>query len=265
MGFPHGSNVGDGDVTGIADGAARPPSAAPADREVRGRAPAGIGTRPAAVAAIGFASSRSAARIDDPELQAQTSGLQMLCERRGWQLVSVVHETGRGRLKGPSRPSVAGALTRLARGEASCLLVMNLSRLCSSAAELAEILEAVIRAGGRLVSLNPAIDTGTRAGQAATTVLISLGEWERVQRTERSRVAAAAARARGHGLPMIDPALKKRIVRMRRGGMTLREIVDELNDAGVPTVRGGKHWRPSSVQAAIGYRRPSREPKYALR
>ena len=35
-------------------------------------------------------------------------------------------------------------------------------------------------------------------------------------------------------------------------------IVDELNAAGVPTVRGGSTWRPSSVQAAIGYKRPAR-------
>ncbi|MBA3263820.1 MAG: hypothetical protein H0T69_15355, partial [Thermoleophilaceae bacterium] len=27
---------------------------------------------------------------------------------------------------------------------------------------------------------------------------------------------------------------------------------------GVPTLRGGAKWRPSSVQAATGYKRPSR-------
>jgi hypothetical protein len=40
--------------------------------------------------------------------------------------------------------------------------------------------------------------------------------------------------------------------------MTLQAIVDELNEAGVPTVRGGAKWRVSSVQAAIGYKRPLR-------
>jgi hypothetical protein len=42
--------------------------------------------------------------------------------------------------------------------------------------------------------------------------------------------------------------------------MTLQAIADELNAEGVPTIRGGKQWRPSSVQAAAGYRRP-RKPK----
>jgi recombinase len=43
---------------------------------------------------------------------------------------------------------------------------------------------------------------------------------------------------------------------MREQGMTLQAIADQLNDEGIPTIRGGKKWRPSSVQAAAGYRRP---------
>jgi hypothetical protein len=44
---------------------------------------------------------------------------------------------------------------------------------------------------------------------------------------------------------------------MRAQGMTLQAIADLLNTEGVPTLRGGAKWRPSSVQAATGYRRPS--------
>ena len=39
--------------------------------------------------------------------------------------------------------------------------------------------------------------------------------------------------------------------------MTLQAISDALNAAGVPTLRGGAEWRPSSVQAATGYKRPA--------
>ena len=39
--------------------------------------------------------------------------------------------------------------------------------------------------------------------------------------------------------------------------MTLQAIADVLNAEGVPTLRGGAMWRPSSVQRAAGYRRPS--------
>ena len=44
---------------------------------------------------------------------------------------------------------------------------------------------------------------------------------------------------------------------MRASGMTLQAIANQLNADGIPTLRGGAVWRPSSVQAAAGYRRPS--------
>jgi hypothetical protein len=45
---------------------------------------------------------------------------------------------------------------------------------------------------------------------------------------------------------------------MHADGKTLQAIADELNAQGVPTIRGGAHWRPSSVQAATGYNCPGR-------
>jgi hypothetical protein len=45
---------------------------------------------------------------------------------------------------------------------------------------------------------------------------------------------------------------------MRARGMTLQAIADTLNAEGVPTLRGGAEWRPSSVQAAVGYKRPKK-------
>jgi chromosome partitioning protein len=51
--------------------------------------------------------------------------------------------------------------------------------------------------------------------------------------------------------------LKLRIREMRESGMTLQAIANRLNEEKVPTLRGGARWRPSAVQAASGYRRPS--------
>jgi hypothetical protein len=45
---------------------------------------------------------------------------------------------------------------------------------------------------------------------------------------------------------------------MREQGLSLQAIADRLNAEGVPTVRGGIMWRPSSVQCAAGYHRPRR-------
>jgi hypothetical protein len=55
-----------------------------------------------------------------------------------------------------------------------------------------------------------------------------------------------------------DRELRARISQMHAQGMTLQAIADRLGEEGVPTVwRGGK-WRPSSVHAYTGYKRPRR-------
>jgi hypothetical protein len=59
-----------------------------------------------------------------------------------------------------------------------------------------------------------------------------------------------------------DPELRHRITTMRESGTSLQAIADTLNSEGVATVRNGALWRPSSVQAAAGYRRP--RPKQPL-
>ncbi len=70
-------------------------------------------------------------------------------------------------------------------------------------------------------------------------------------------MSAAQRRGAARGAAVADdPELAARITTMRAGGMSLQAIADALNDAGVPTLRGGSRWRPSSVQAATGYKRP---------
>jgi hypothetical protein len=54
-----------------------------------------------------------------------------------------------------------------------------------------------------------------------------------------------------------DRELRERIGTMRAANMTMQAIADRLNAEGVPTLRGASEWRPSSIQAALGYRRPS--------
>jgi DNA invertase Pin-like site-specific DNA recombinase len=210
------------------------------------------------VIAMGYLSYDSAAQEDDSQLRTQAAALERHCARRGWHVAQMVHdvEAPRGRFQG--RPGLGYALERVRSGDASCVIVTELGRLCRSVAELRRILAAVERAGARLVVLDPPLDTGTAEGRAVALGLSAVSEWEHRRAAARSTTALAVARANGSTPPAIPPPLKRRIIRMRAAGLTLQAIADELNEAGVPTVRGGARWRPSSVQAAIGYRRPAR-------
>jgi Putative peptidoglycan binding domain/Resolvase, N terminal domain/Recombinase len=53
------------------------------------------------------------------------------------------------------------------------------------------------------------------------------------------------------------PELLERITAMRSANLSLQQIADQLNAEKVPTLRGGRQWRPSSIQVALGYRRPA--------
>jgi len=212
------------------------------------------------VRALGYASVSDSALDEARELRDQAGTIDSYCEERGWRLLEVVHDKDDGNSKALERPGVQYALDRLARGQAACLVVPRLDRLSRSVPDLGRVIEAVRRSGGRLVVMDVGLDTASNHGALAAETLVSIGVWERRKLAERTRKGLAAARAKGAatGRPAVEdvPGLKDRIVAMREDGMTLQAIADRLNTEGVPTIRGGKKWRPSSVQAAAGYRRP---------
>lgn len=116
------------------------------------------------------------------------------------------------------RPSLAWALQQLADQQAVALVLARLHDLSANPANIAPLLTWFDQERRTLIAL----DTLTPAAAVADV-----------------------------------PELQMRIAAMREQGMTLQAIADALNDEGVPTVRGGAQWRPSSVQRATGYRRPS--------
>jgi DNA invertase Pin-like site-specific DNA recombinase/peptidoglycan hydrolase-like protein with peptidoglycan-binding domain len=213
-----------------------------------------------AVRAVGYVSVPKANGGDAAEMEGQADAIQRLCERRGWELLHVVRDVENGHAKGLDRPGLLYALERIAEDEASCLVVSELGRLSRNAADLGRIVEWCEERDARLVAIDMRLDTGSATGRLTARTLITVGEWEGQRIAEQTRKGLAAAKAQRvtTGRPAVEdrPDLKERIVAMRKEGMTLQAIADRLNEESVPTLRGGSEWRPSSVQAAAGYRRP---------
>lgn len=199
-------------------------------------------------------------------LEAQQATIKRECEHRGWRIVQTIRDEGHsgGTL---ARPGVREALERIAAGGADGLIVAKLDRLTRSTLDFALLVEWFVEADAALVALDLAVDTSSPGGEMLATVMAAFAQWERKVIAQRTRDALAELRAQGKpaGRPAVadNQALAERIRQMRRDqGMTLQAIADTLNHEGTPTLRGGKEWRPSSVENAAGYKRrkPRRTP-----
>jgi DNA invertase Pin-like site-specific DNA recombinase len=191
-------------------------------------------------------------------LDVQRAELARASEFKDWRIHSWITDEGQSG-KDLQRPGLRRALQLIADGKADGLAVAKLDRLSRSVIDAGQLAEWFQDAGGRLVALDLNIDTSTPSGRMVLHVLASVAQWERETIAQRTRDGLAALRARGMptGRPAVAdrPELAARIAQMRAGGETLQAIADTLNADGIPTLRGGLCWRPSSVQSAAGYER----------
>jgi DNA invertase Pin-like site-specific DNA recombinase len=181
-----------------------------------------------------------------------SAAIEAMCDRSDWDLLEIVRDREIGAPL--ERPSLCYALERIADRHADGLVVGELGRLTDSTRDLGALLAWFRDAEATLIALDVDLDTSTDEGQRVATTLIALSEgMHQPRRARRGRVERA-----GSGRPAVTdrPELLNRIAAMRAADMTLQAIADQLNSEGVPTLRGGTHWRPSSIQAALGYRRP---------
>jgi DNA invertase Pin-like site-specific DNA recombinase len=227
-------------------------------------APPAAASAPAIVTALGYASVGTDANGRD-ELDEQARAIEEDAATRGLEILEVVREREPKTGSALDRPGLSYLIGRIAAGEAACLVVSRLDRLSRSVADLGTLVQWLERNKVRLVVVDLGFDTASPGGHTTARALASVARWEHERLSERTRSGLAAARAKRHaasgasGPDWID--IRQRIAQMRADGMTLQAIADVLNAEGVPTLRGGAEWRPSSVQTAAGYKRRSRPRK----
>lgn len=186
-------------------------------------------------------------------LEAQRAAIGGEVARRGWNLVDVFTDTASGRSLS-RRPGLEAALAMLESGGALALVVSKLDRLSRSTKDFAVLMERAQKRGWAPVVLDLGVDATTPAGELVASVMVSVAQWERRAIGQRTKEALAAKKAQGAklGRPrQVSDGIRKRIVRMRKRGQTLRAIADALNDEGVPTAQGGAKWYASTVQKVL--------------
>jgi hypothetical protein len=140
-------------------------------------------------------------------------------------------------------------LAALAADEADTLFVARLHEVAGSLSELLALTDWLDAHEASLVAADVGFDSGVPGGRRTLALLRELDRWGREGDDRR--------RPRGRpGLKDHAPELAERIANLRERGLSLHAIADELNAQRIPTPRGGMSWRASSVQAALGYRRP---------
>ena len=101
------------------------------------------------------------------EFRRQADSIASECRRRELSLAMFVREREPRHQRALERPALGYALGRIAAGEASGLVVSDLSRLAHSVPELGRLLEWLSSHDARLVAANPGLDTDEEVGRSS--------------------------------------------------------------------------------------------------
>jgi peptidoglycan hydrolase-like protein with peptidoglycan-binding domain len=174
--------------------------------------------------------------------EGSATAIEATCEGSALELLEIVCDRENG--EPFDRPGLNYALEQIAEGRSRGLVVSDLQSLGGSPDDV-EALVAWLRDAD------------------ATLMVLDSPERQRYHHQARNGSTAAPL----HGAPALrdHPELMERIMTMRSAHMTLQQIADQFNAESIPTLRGGREWRPSSIQTALGYRRPGERDRLAPR
>ena len=128
------------------------------------------------------------------------------------------------------RPELARCLEYVREGDT--LLVTKLDRLARSTADLYRIVTDLSdkRVAFKVLD-DPSVDTTSRTGKLVMGILALIAEFETEIRRERQMEGIAKAKAEGRvgGRPrLVTEDVRKAILRLRKGGLSIRAIAAEV-------------------------------------
>jgi len=194
-------------------------------------------------------------------LEAQRAGVGAFLNGGQWEVVGEFEEveTGKGSNALDKRPQLRAALAACKK-QGATLLIAKLDRLARNVHFVTGLLES----GVEFVAADM-----PHANKVMIQMYAVMSEWERDQISARTKAALAAAKARGVVLGAAGAAnlkgnieerqavadrfaegIRPIIEGMKAKGLSQRQMVVALNDAGLPAPKGGQ-WVLSQLQRII--------------
>lgn len=200
-------------------------------------------------------------------LAAQEERIKAYCTIQGLELVKVIRDEGVSASKPlAERQGGQELLKANAKGNIRHIVAVKLDRLFRDAEDALHQTKAwdaknialhLVDMGGQ------SVNTATAMGRYFLTMMAAFAELERNLIAERTATALAHKKAykevysptplgyNREGNALVENERELQAVRFiqeqRKAGLSLREIADRLNEAGIPTKKGGK-WYASTVK-----------------
>ena len=173
---------------------------------------------------------RVSTRDQDPKLARQE--LRQAAAARGLRVVLDVEERGSGALN--NRPGLRRVMDAARRGEVEAVLVWKLDRFGRSSLDVLSNIRQLTDAGTRFIAVTQGLDVkpqGDAMSQLILTVLSGVAEFERSLISERTALAARAARRAGRPWGRRpDPGPQPTAVHaLRANGASWSEIAARFN------------------------------------
>ena len=200
-------------------------------------------------------------------LDAQKKKIEAMATVRGADLVEIIVDAGASG-KNLKRSGAERLLDMVNRKEIDAVIILKLDRLTRSVKDLAELLEVFDKRGVSLISVEESLDTGTAAGRLVLNVMASVSQWEREVIGERTSSALQHKKSQGERVGTVpfgyrldadgvhfvadaqEQAIFSRIIELRKSGLSLRAISEELNLSGFQT-RSGSEWKHQYVAGLL--------------
>lgn len=185
----------------------------------------------------------------DYGIEVQRATIQAEADRREWDVTFIADQGETG--KNANRPGLERARALLHDGDYEALVVAKLDRLSRSVVDFGNLLREA--SPWAIVALDLGIDMTTPTGRLVAHIMIAVAEWEGDTISSRTRDALAQAKRNGVHLGArvkMDPAAERRIVRLRRRGLSFARIAADLNARGLKPPSGVK-FHPSTVNAVM--------------